>query len=292
MALTIAAAFNEFSDLIKPSASLSEKVKNRKDTVAATLKTAFPSTSTLKYQSTSLIGSFGRNTASRPFDDMDLFTHLHVDPDLWSKSYSTNSSEFLYRVRKVLNDASTVQKIGARGQAVRLFYSDGLIVDVAAVVKYTTGGYGIPDGSGGWLTTDPLKHAEYLNSQNAKLSGDLKRFIRIAKQWNRSHSRRLSSFHLEMLAARTFSELGTNSRAALRAFFDFNHYNLSVMDPAGYSGDLSTYLTPSARQAVNDSLSTATKRADEAIAAENRGDHREAIRLWKIVLGSDFPSYG
>jgi hypothetical protein len=39
-------------------------------------------------------------------------------------------------------------------------------------------------------------------------------------------------------------------------------------------------------------LLSAHKRAQEANAAEARGDHEEAIRLWKIILGSDFPNYG
>jgi hypothetical protein len=70
------------------------------------------------------------------------------------------------------------------------------------------------------------------------------------------------------------------------------HNFLTVNDPAGYSGDLSTYLTPTSRASVNDSLKVAQDRATLALAAENRGDHREAIRLWGIILGSSFPTYG
>jgi Second Messenger Oligonucleotide or Dinucleotide Synthetase domain len=288
---TVPAAFDEFNTRITPDSAFREKVNQRKDAVVATLKAAFPSTSNVQYQSTRLIGSLGRNTASVPVEDIDLMVHLHVASDLWNQSYSTNSADFLYRVRRSLNNASTVKKIGARGQAVRLFYADGLIVDVAAVVKYTTGGYGIPDGLGGWQTTDPIKHESYLNECNAKLTGDLKKIIRFAKQWNKAHSSRLSSFHLEMMVARTFATMNTNSRTALRLFFEYNHNNLSVQDPAGYGGDLSTYLTYSATTEVNKSLSAALTRADEAIAVEG-SNPTEAIRLWKVILGDRFPSFG
>ena len=186
----------------------------------------------MRFKSSTLIGSLGRGTASKPIGDIDLFVHLHVDKDLWETSYRSDSKKFLYRVREALNSTSTVQKIGAGGQAVRLFYADGLAVDVAAAEKYTSGDYGIPDGSGGWQTTNPLRHAEYLNERNALVSGDLKRVIQIAKQLNRAHSSRLSSFHLEMIAARTFASLGNDRRRALEVFFDFNRYNLSVQDPA------------------------------------------------------------
>lgn len=292
MALTTAQAFDEFYDAIKEDDATSQKVSDRRANVVNVLKAAFPSSATMQFQSAKLIGSLGRHTASRPFDDMDLLVHLHVDEDLWQGTYQYNSSDFLYRVRNSLSGSSTVKKVGARGQAVRFFYSDGLVVDIAAVVKITNGPYKIPDGSGGWLSTDPIEHAAYMNRRNSERDSNLKRFVVVAKQWNEAHSSHLSSFHLEMMAARTFATLGTNRRTALRLFFDYNQYNLSVQDPAGYGGDLSTYLTPNARTLVNTGLGAARDRADLAIAAEDRGDARESIRQWGIILGSRFPAYG
>ncbi|WP_155981248.1 SMODS domain-containing nucleotidyltransferase [Nocardia sp. BMG111209] len=292
MATTTAQAFNEFYDAIKEDTTVTGEVSARKAYVVNALEKAFPSTSTMQYQSTKIIGSLGRHTASRPFEDIDLLVHLHVEADLWSTKYIYNSADFLYRVRRELNDASPVKKIGARGQAVRLFYTSGPVVDVAAVVKYTTGGYGIPDGSGGWITTDPIEHESYMNRRNSELGGNLKRFVVIVKQWNNAHSSWLMSFHLEMMAARTFTSLGTNNRKALQVFFNYNRQNLSVQDPAGYGGDIATYLAWGARDAVNAALLSARNRADDALAAEERGDHKEAIRQWRIVLGSDFPAYG
>ncbi|WP_369028998.1 SMODS domain-containing nucleotidyltransferase [Streptomyces adonidis] len=292
MAVTTTYAFEQFNLAVTPSEATKEKINQRKNAVEATLRAAFPSGSDIQFQSSKIIGSLGRNTAGNPVSDIDLMVHLHVDTDLWNRRYRQNSADFLYRVRSSLNSTSTVQKIGARGQAVRLFYQDGLYVDVAPVEKYTSGAYGIPDGSGGWLTTDPVKHETFLNEKNATLSGDLKRVIRFAKQWNSAHGSRIGSFHLEMLVARTYGTLTTDSRDALRLFFSHNRNNLSVIDPAGHSGDLSSSLTWSARADINNSLATALNRADLAIQAERRGDHREAIRLWGIILGSRFPIYG
>lgn len=292
MATTTAQAFDEFYDAIKEDDTIRQKVSDRRTNVVNVLKAAFPSSATMQYQSATLIGSLGRHTASRPFDDMDLLVHLYVDEDLWRTKYQFNSSDFLYRVRNSLSGNSSVKKIGARGQAVRLFYSDGLVVDVAAVVKITDGEYKIPDGSGGWVSTNPLVHETYMSRRNSELDGNLKRFVVVAKQWNGAHSSHLSSFHLEMMAARTFATLGTNRRSALRLFFDFNQYYLSVQDPSGYGGDLSSYLTTTNRGLVNAALGSARDRADLALAAESRGDHRESIRHWGIILGSRFPIYG
>lgn len=61
-------------------------------------------------------------------------TQLYVTPDVW-RTYQTDSTDFLYRVRRAVNGQSRAQKVGARGQAVSIFYSDGLTVDVAAMDK-------------------------------------------------------------------------------------------------------------------------------------------------------------
>jgi len=290
MTLTTAQAFDCFWDAVSLDSATSALVTQRRNAVDAVMRQAFPSTSTMRYQSSYLMGSMGRKTASRPFDDIDLMVHLKVDDALWAGSYQWNSSDFLHRVRRVLNDASTVQKIGARGQAVRLFYADGLSVDVAAVVSYTGGGYGIPSGNGTWLTTDPIKHSSYIAERNQALGNNLKRVIVFAKQWNKAHSARLTSFHVELLAVRTFATLGTNRREALRMFFDYNRYNLSVSDPAGYGGDIASYLSYNAKDELNRSLIAALSRADQALAAERAGNHSESIRLWRIILGSRFPT--
>ena len=291
MAMTTAKAFDVFSERITPTPVTWKKVDERRNAVVAVLKEAFPQDSDIRFRSAKIIGSLGRNTATNPVADIDLMVVLDVDGWPWWMKYWWSSSAFLYRVRDAVNGESKVKKIGARGQAVRIFYADGLVVDVAAMVQRGPDDYRIPDGSGEWLKTNPIKHEEYLNRENSKLSGDLKKIARFAKEWNKAHSSRLGSFHLEMLVARTFTTLGANSRTELRYFFDQSRRSLSVQDPAGYSGNLSNYLSWDAKSEVKASLKAARDRADLALAAEERGDHKEAIRLWGIILGEKFPTY-
>lgn len=292
MAKTTAAAFKEYSVAIKPSPETWVKVNDRRDQVVKVLKDVFPEGSPISYRSSQIMGSLGRNTATNPVADIDLLTVFDVDTWPWVSKYWWSSADFLYRVRRALNEKSTVKKVGARGQAVRFEYADGLHVDVAAVVAYSGGGYKIPDGSGHWLRTDPIRHEIYLNERNNAVPGDLKQLIRLAKQWNKAHGSHLSSFHLEMLVARTFNKLGANQRQALREFFDRNHHKLSIQDPAGYSGNLAHQLSRATKSSVNDNLKAARDHADLALEAEQRGDHSEAIRRWRIILGTKFPTYG
>lgn len=105
------------------------------------------------------------------------------------------------------------------------------------------------------------------------------------------HSERLSSFHIEVIVD-TFSTMGANSRDAAAKFFGWGASRLHCNDPAGHSGDLAAKLTWNQRQVIVQSFSSAKDRADRAIGAEAASNHVEAIRLWKIIFGDEFPSYG
>lgn len=61
-------------------------------------------------------------------------------------------------------------------------------------------------------------------------------------------------------------------------------------DPAGHSGDLSTYMTCYSRAQFRSLLDSSSKRAKQAIAAEDGGSRVEAVRLWRIIFGPEFPA--
>jgi hypothetical protein len=122
MALTTAQAFNEFANAIDVNTTWQSRINQRQAAVETALRTAFPSTSDVRFQSAKLIGSVGRGVAALPISDIDILAHFYVAEDTWSR-YQSDSSDFLYRVRLSLNNSSTVKAIGARGQAVRLWYT-------------------------------------------------------------------------------------------------------------------------------------------------------------------------
>jgi hypothetical protein len=160
------------------------------------------------------------------------------------------------------------------------------------VFKWAEGGFALPNGNGGWLTTDPDFHADYLARRNQELSYRLKPLTRMLKRWNNVHSKYFKSFHLEVMVAAVFTSLGGDSRDACENFFQWGQTHTSVQDPAGHSGDLSSYMTATKRENALANMESARQRAANANAAEGRGDHKEAIRLWRIVFGDEFPAYG
>jgi hypothetical protein len=291
MALTTAKAFEDFKDKLFLTDTQKETVKSRQSTTTGYLEDAFPSSSDLPLKATYLMGSAGRETIIRPLDDIDVLAIFTNKSNIFDRLYRYDSQRFLYRVRDALN-AYKVEVVGARGQAVRLFYKAAPHVDIAPVFQWSGGGYALPNGSGGWLTTDPYAHHDWITQRHKDLNYRLKPMVRMLKRWNNVHSKYLKGFHLEVMTASDFSSLGSDSRDACEKFFQWAQNSLSVSDPAGHGGDLSSYLTPAKRTAVLLNLESARGRAAKANAAEFSGDHKESIRLWRVIFGDEFPNYG
>ncbi|MBT2249031.1 hypothetical protein JHV56_10010 [Arthrobacter sp. BHU FT2] len=261
-------------------------INARKDRVVENLTTAFPVTSDLPFSSAILMGSAAKSTIVRPIDDIDVLAIFSNINDAWT-SYRLDSKAFLYRVRRAYNGLSTAQ-VGARGQAVRIFFNNGGHVDVAPVFYHGNDVYGLPSGDGGWIHTAPTVANKWFAQRHAELGYNLAPLVRMLKKWNNAHSKRLRSFHLETIAAHTFKTLGSNRQNGLTSFFQWAPSFLDVNDPGGQSGMLSSYLSWGGRQEVLQALKSAADRAAKAQQAEASGDHGEAKRLWKIILGSSF----
>lgn len=289
MSLTAAAAFQEFLGKIEPTPTQWTTIAGRHTTAAGLLDTQFAG-SNMPLAGTELMGSAAKRTIIRPIDDVDVFAQFDNRHGAF-EAYRHDSRKFLYRVRDALADKN-VKTVGSRGQAVRLFYVGGGHVDIAPVFGIAGGGYCLPAGDGTWLSTNPLAGTAWFDQRSAALGFHLRPLVQLLKKWNRAHSCRMRSFHLETVAAAMFTSLGSDHRTNLKVFFANASTRLGVADPAGHSGRLDRYLTSAARDDLVQQLSAQADRAARAVAAEASGDHQEAIRLWAIVLGSEFPSYG
>jgi hypothetical protein len=291
MATTTAKAFEEFNDVISLTPDQRMQVTKRTAAAAEYLRKFLPPDSSTPVLWTRLMGSAARQTIIRPLDDIDVIAKFENKNDVFEK-YRHASNEFLYHIRNTLEAKTQIQKVGTRGQAIRLFYTNGPHVDIACVFGWASGGYVIPAGDGTWQQTDPFAQAAWIDERQKALNNYLKKRVRFLKRWNRVHSGRLQSFHLEIMVANVFGSMNSDSRDCLEKFFIWAPNNLGVSDPAGFGGDLSSYLTWNDRSAVLQNFDSARERAARANAAEAASNHAEAIRLWRIVLGDEFPAYG
>lgn len=289
MSLTTAQAFDTFlTDITATDHQMTSLIPGRLASVNKDLAAAFPKTSDLPYWDGILMGSAAKGTIIRPFDDIDVLAIFSNANDAWSK-YQHDSKSFIYRVRNAYAGFHT-QQVGTRGQAVRVFYQSGGHVDVAPVFSMGANVYHLPAGDGTWLYTAPTIASDWFATRNRELSYNLAPLVRLLKSWNRAHSKHMRSFHLETVAATVFGKLGSNHREALQKYFAWAPGSLHVSDPGGQSGDLSSYLSWATEQNLLTALNSAATRAQNALDAESRGDHAEAKRLWRIILGDGFPT--
>lgn len=289
MALTTRQAFDQFMiDISITEYQKTSIVEARRKSVIENLTAAFPESSDLPFVEGRLIGSAAKGTIVRPLDDIDVLATFSNVKNAWSR-YRWDSKSFLYRIRNAYNGIETAQ-VGARGQAIRVFFQSGGHVDVAPVFIESDDVFQLPNGTGGWIKTSPFVANRWFRDKNAELDYNLAPLVRLLKKWNGTHSKRLRSFHLETMAGHTFSALSSNRRTALQKFFEWGGGHIDVWDPGQQAGSLSTYLTWSARDEVKKSLNAASDRAVRALDAEGKDDHEEAKRLWRLILGSTFPN--
>lgn len=116
------------------------------------------------------------------------------------------------------------------------------------------------------------------------------------KGWNKKHSQLLQSFHLECLAYNTLEQVRIDDfSSGVRFVFDKSRdlINSGVLDPAGYGGNVGSYLdTPAKKDAVFQRLNSAFVKAQEAEAWERQGNTFAAYEKWRIIFGDYFPAYG
>ena len=289
MSLTTAQAFTAFLEKISPTADQRVEITNKRQKTEEYLRDAFPSSGNLPLKRVILIGSADRGTIIRPVNDIDVMAEFTNKGNVFEQ-YRSHSDDFLQRISTALNAKTSIKKIGARGQAVRLFYTNGAHVDIAPTFKWKNGGYVLPRGDKSWMRTDPEAQAAWFSQRRTAIGSNLTPLCKLVRRWNAVHSHRFAPFHLEIMVASMFKSMSSNYRTAMQSFFEWGPKWVTVSDPAGHSDDLDDYLSRDARVAIKSRFAEALDRSKRAIAAEDQGDHGEAKRLWRVELGDEFPA--
>lgn len=287
MATTITSGFQKLKENLEitslQASTVSARQQNVRDNVAKemTVERSF------------LVGSYMRNTMIAPLAEADVDVFLVMNSKYFEKD---GHASLLDKVKRALAKSYNNSEISRDGQAVTIRFTD-FYVDVVPGFDRQGGGYLIPDSiQKRWIPTDPSKHIELWSTLNAKRGGKFVPLVKMLKCWNRAHSLKLRSFHLETLAYDLFqyAEI-TDYPSAVKYFFDNarNKITLGVYDPAGYGGNVGSYLdTQTKRDEVTSRMKTAWDKATEAIDLADNGKIESAFGKWRIVFGDYFPAYG
>jgi hypothetical protein len=286
MPTTITAGFQKLKENLEittlQSTKVAERQKNVRDAVGRemTVLTDF------------VTGSYQRSTMIAPLSEADVDVFVVLD----AKYYEANGqAALLDKVKRAIEKTYRDTKISRAGQAVTVKFSD-FYVDVVPGFYRNGGGYLIPDSPDKrWIETDPTKHVELWADLNRKKSGSFVPLLKMLKQWNRRHSAIFRSFHLETLAYDVLQNVTISDYpSGCRYVFDKARDKLSwLSDPAGYSGNVGTYLdTQQKRDDAKAKLTSAYEKAVDAENLEKNGRTSQAYDKWRIIFGDYFPVYG
>lgn len=185
-----------------------------------------------RIQKTYLSGSYARDTAIYPLDDVDII--FVIDPSYWKIPFNILFGWATYpEPRAVLDSFANairyrypVSSVFGQRRSVRLelFHLD---IDVVPAIqdKLDARRIRIPDSSARqWIISSPQLHSEKATVVNKLQNGKFKPLVKLLKHWNGNlpDTAKFKSFAIETLAVRIFENLAFESlQKGLQLFFDF-----------------------------------------------------------------------
>jgi len=285
MAYSVQSAFDQFYERINLTGDHRATANARRDSIVSLLENHFEILEAFGS------GSIPRFTALKSMADLDVTVVLHYGKHIKDKT----PTQVLQGVRDALGTYRN--QVRKNGQAVTLFYKTWPNVDIVPVsrsadVNGNITHYNVPDANtGAWIESNPKEHASDVDSRAGICGANFRMIIKMIKAWNGAHSNYLQSYHIEVMALKTFQS--SLSDLPWDVYWAFKSFKELVANPLYHRrGYADAYLTPSDRFEVSRRLTTAMATAQMAWYLGNKGDTAEAIKSWLQVFGGSFPAYG
>lgn len=275
-------------------------------------------------------GSFARKTKCRELDDIDLMIGISADGatynanDPWDNMKITasttnaaqiecsrddgtlNSTQVSNKFKDKLKNVREYSRSEIRrsGEAVILnLKSKDWSFDIVPCFHTVTESDGrayylIPNGSGNWKKTDPLKDREHVTNTNTEKDGLVLELIRLCKKWNKvKNAKTLPSYLLETMIINHCDEenelsqwIDIRFKNTLKYIADY--ITSPVYDMKDIQGNINT-IDILDKYTLKEKAQSDYEKACEAIKYETEEkDHKKSINKWREIFGGDFPTYG
>ena len=240
-----------------------------------------------------LTGSYGRHTKTKKLKDVDIFAV--VDPAGDQAGLRQESpSAVLTDLRDVLEQKYPgLVTIDVLACVISFGTEEIMSFEVVPAFERARGGYEIPDmETGGWIATDPSKHAEAATAKNKACDGKWVPFVKMVKGMNREADEPVDpSFLIEVMALDLVREPFGRYQDEIAAFCASaaDQVTWNWNDPAGLgpavNRGVSTYEREQASRRFRDWQHT----AEDAIDLEDAGRERAAVEKWRELFGNRMP---
>jgi len=150
-----------------------------------------------------LIGSWGKQTMTRPPRDIDLLFPLPYAVYQRFQGYQANrQSALLQEVRRVLQETYPRTDLRGDGQVVVVGFNR-MNVEVVPAFELQNGQYWICDTSDGgrYKAADPKAEIQHVAATDHAHNGNLRALIMMMKAWQECGSVPIKSFQIELVAA-------------------------------------------------------------------------------------------
>lgn len=238
--LGVGAKFNRFLSNIQLTESQLNDAKTKHEGVRRTLHNHYYSSG--YFSSTSiLVGSYGKNTATRPPSDIDI---LFIMPDSYFSQYYNSTgngpSQLLQAVKNVLKKTYYSTDIRGDGQVVVVpFTSYGVEVLPVFSSGVNPGCYLTPNThrGGSWNYTNPQAEKDHISTSNKLYNGNTVHLIKMTKVWKRVCSVPISSLAIELMAVPFISNWEYHGKTStyydymIRDFFAYMQRRVNSYEP-------------------------------------------------------------
>jgi hypothetical protein len=292
MATTIQASFQQLKTNLEITGLQGSTVSTRQARIRDVMDAG------MDVQDSFLTGSYARSTMIAPLKEADIDVFVVLDARYYHHYNGQNGGQagLLDLVKRTLLKTYTrTPDISRNGQAVTVRFDD-FMVDVIPGFYRHGGGYLIANSiTNSWIGTDPKRHVELITASNKAHNGDFVPLVKMIKGWNKSHSSYFRSFHLEILALAILNNITvTDFPSGARFYFDKGRAVIKQQntDPAGYGGDVGSYITGDKEEEAAGRFQLSFDRAVKAEQYAANGNMSAAVEMWGKIFGDYFPAYG
>jgi predicted nucleotidyltransferase len=277
--------FRQLALDVLPTEAALNKVQTHAEQISKRLQVRFDVNRIMR------VGSHVKGTAIRGYSDLDLFVVMTRDEARkWARDDSSRT--LIGRVRNDLQERFPATTVRRDGQAVVVKFAQGdFAVDVVPAIfagVRTTAVYQIPDGLGGWVQTSPEGQVNYLLEANSRAGNKVIPLVRMLKWWAQSRevTSPTKSLYLELLVPACHIPVGMSYPEAMAGLLGAlaKHQCGPIQAPAGYVGPVEIAPTDGQKRSILSVVEASSERAVRAREAEARGNVKEALRLWDVIL--------
>ena len=149
------------------------------------------------------VGSYGRNTATQGFSDLDMIFQLpHSEYERYNNYTGNRQSALLQAVKKSIEKTYPTTSIRGDGQVILVPFNDGITFEVVPAFINKDDSFTFPDANNGgrWRVTNPKPEIAAIRTRNSATNSNLVQLCRMARAWKRKWDVPIGGLLIDTLA--------------------------------------------------------------------------------------------